>query len=63
MEKKVRGLNRTLFDVAAPPTILFLFGTPLFLAIMVIILVVIAVLLIRKAHIRNQQNGKNSDPQ
>lgn len=63
MEKKIRRLNRTLFDVAGAPTILFLFGTPLFIAIMVAILVVIAILLIRKAHIRNQQNGKNSDPQ
>lgn len=58
MKKLCKKLNHTLFDVATGPFVLMLIGIPLLIVILVILLIWVSIVLIRKAYLKSQQDGK-----
>jgi len=55
MRKLAKKMNNTLFDVAAGPLFIVLFGIPILILVVVIILIVVTIRLIKRARKKNTE--------
>jgi len=61
MKKLAKKLSSTMFDVAAAPLLLVIFGIPILIVTIIVVLIIVTVKLIVKARKKNMEQIKPPD--